>query len=433
MYRPPFHRRILPWIFTIIFFVAAPALVFYTAGYRWNPKKEKIERNGTLIIDSTPADARVYLNGRDTGETTPITMQNVTPGHYDIRVVHDGYSPWEKRLDVYPEHVTFANTIKLWKNGTFTPFTSQAVSALELSPNGSFIAGLSSSASSSELFVWEPNGTLRTHRSFTQPLSSQTLIEWSPDSRALIVEDPTATGDNAWMVAVRTEAKPTPLPNGDYRWDGTSVRGISEHSRISINESDGAFERVELPIGVHDTYGDVTLRTVTGSQTFVLFQSNAPSRGLVLPAGEWHIATLTSKMVILRDGNEWISLNPDEESPVVHRVRGDRLRPFVTRQKTTYLLVNGGELWSWDPSLDPELLLRQSQPIQEASWDETGRAVLFATGGALIALDLDTRDGRSQTALGTRETATDFVLIKKQLLVSGSQDGQPGAWSLDVE
>ena len=78
MYRPPFHRRILPWIFTIIFFVAAPALVFYTAGYRWNPKKEKIERNGTLIIDSTPADARVYLNGRDTGETTPISFTSTT-------------------------------------------------------------------------------------------------------------------------------------------------------------------------------------------------------------------------------------------------------------------------------------------------------------------------------------------------------------------
>lgn len=433
MYRPPFHRRILPWIFAIVFLVSAPALVFYTAGYRWNPKKEKIERNGTLIIDSTPSGARIFLNGRDSGETTPVTMQNVTPGHYDIKVERDGYFTWEKRLDVYPEHVTFANSIKLWKSSQPTPFTGQPVSVLEASPNGSFLAGLVANASSTDIFVWEPDGTLRSHRAIPETLSVSSELEWSPDSRALLVESPTSTGMDAWFITIRTEAKPTALPTGNYVWDGSAVRGISGQSRITINQSDGSFTRTELTTGIHDIYGDVTIRSATGTENLVLFQSNAPSRGLILPPGEWRVATLNNNMVILRDGNEWLSLDPDEETPVVHRVEGDRLRPYVTRQKTTYLLVHGGELWAWDPSSDPELLLRQSQPINEAQWDETGRAVLIASGQTVAVLDLDPRDGRLQTTLATVTNAEDIALIKKQLLLSGQKENQPGMWSLQVE
>lgn len=433
MYRPPFHRRILPWIFTIVFLVSAPALVFYTSGYRWNPKKEKIERNGTLIIDSTPDGARIWLNGRDSGETTPVTMQNVAPGHYDIKVELDGYSTWEKRLDVYPEYVTFANTIKLWKSSQPVPFTSQNISLLEASPNGSFLAGLVTATSSSDLFIWEPDGSLRTHRTFTEHLSPTSQLNWSPDSRAILVESPTTTGMDAWLVTIRTETKPTQLPTGNYVWDGSAVRGVSGRSRISINQSDGTFTRTELTAGVHDLYGDVTIRSATGTDNLVLFQSNAPSRGLILPPGEWRVAALSNKMVILRDGEDWLSLDPDEDSPVVHRVQGDRLRPYVTRQKTMFLLVHDGELWSWDPAMDPELLLRQSQPINEALWDETGRAVIFASGSTAYALDLDTRDGRLQTLLVEIEDIHDIALIKKQLLFSGETAGRSGIWSAEVE
>ena len=115
MYAPPFHRRILPWIFAIVFIASAPVLVFYTAGYRYNPLKEKIERNGTMIFDSKPSGATILLNGTATGKTTPVTVQDVVPGRYVIRYEKDGYWPWEKQLDVLPELVTFANDVRLWK------------------------------------------------------------------------------------------------------------------------------------------------------------------------------------------------------------------------------------------------------------------------------------------------------------------------------
>jgi len=115
MYSPPFHRRILPWVFASLFLATAPVLVFYTAGYRWNPKKEKVERNGTLIVDTKPTGASIFLNESNTDEQSPITIQNIRPGAYQIRLEKHGYHSWEKQLDLNASIVTFASNIHLWK------------------------------------------------------------------------------------------------------------------------------------------------------------------------------------------------------------------------------------------------------------------------------------------------------------------------------
>ncbi len=115
MYHPPFHRRILPWLYIAIFLGTAPLLIFYTAGYRYNPKKHQIERSGTLIIDTIPKGARVSLDGRDSQEVSPITFQNIPPGWHEDRHTKNGYFPWQSILDIRAEQVTFANNLWLWR------------------------------------------------------------------------------------------------------------------------------------------------------------------------------------------------------------------------------------------------------------------------------------------------------------------------------
>lgn len=39
--------------------------------------------NGKLVVKSTPPGARIYLNGEDTGKTTPDSLLNLKPGTYD--------------------------------------------------------------------------------------------------------------------------------------------------------------------------------------------------------------------------------------------------------------------------------------------------------------------------------------------------------------
>ena len=142
----PLHRRILPWIFIGIFLVVAPALVFYTAGYRWNPKKGKVELNGTIIFDSTPAGASIKIDGRPTDFVTPVTVQDMPPGIHQFSVEKSGYRSWQKSLEVRSEHVTFANTITLWKDTQPSLFTSGTTTSLSISPDLRYLVEFNSTS-----------------------------------------------------------------------------------------------------------------------------------------------------------------------------------------------------------------------------------------------------------------------------------------------
>ena len=54
---------------------------------------------GRLLIRSTPAGARVVLDGRDVGET-PVTVRDVARGAHTVRVARDGYVPGQRRVVV---------------------------------------------------------------------------------------------------------------------------------------------------------------------------------------------------------------------------------------------------------------------------------------------------------------------------------------------
>lgn len=103
--------------FIVLFLVAAPLVVLYTAGYRWNGKKMRPEKVGIIFLRSKPAGADIRLDGELRSETTPARLRDLLPDTYEVKVSKDGYSSWSKRLSVQSALTTFAEGIMLWKDG----------------------------------------------------------------------------------------------------------------------------------------------------------------------------------------------------------------------------------------------------------------------------------------------------------------------------
>jgi hypothetical protein len=56
---------------------------------------------GRLLVRSTPAGARVFVDGRDLGRT-PATIRDLARGSHRIRLVQEGYATEERRVLITP-------------------------------------------------------------------------------------------------------------------------------------------------------------------------------------------------------------------------------------------------------------------------------------------------------------------------------------------
>jgi hypothetical protein len=60
---------------------------------------------GSLVVNSRPPGARVFLNGRNVGQT-PLVLRNQPAGSRAVRVALDGYEPWSSAVRVVADTET---------------------------------------------------------------------------------------------------------------------------------------------------------------------------------------------------------------------------------------------------------------------------------------------------------------------------------------
>ncbi len=83
----------------------APSLAATAPGAERTPE-------GRLLVRSTPAGARVFVDGEEAGET-PATMRDIGLGAHTIRVMRDGYTAQERRVTLSADEPSLSLTFEL--------------------------------------------------------------------------------------------------------------------------------------------------------------------------------------------------------------------------------------------------------------------------------------------------------------------------------
>ena len=202
-----FLRRVrrFPSPLPVIFIIAGTiAVILYGRGYRVDLKSNQIKPTGLLSATSDPQGAQVYINGvLKTATNNPL---NIDPNWYDVRIVKEGYIPWEKRLRVQGEVVTRSDAFLFPTSPSLSPLTNSGIEQPTLSPDGTKIAytipmqkipntGLP--ANKAGLWIYElverPLGLNRDPRQLGISEASfnfsTSTITWSPDSTQLLVDN----------------------------------------------------------------------------------------------------------------------------------------------------------------------------------------------------------------------------------------------------
>ena len=179
----------------IVITIAAAVAIFFAKGYTISPTEKRIVGTGIVTITSEPDAASVFVDGHLTTATNA-TISSLSPKSYTIRVVKEGFIPWEKSVTVKEGLVTDLKITLFPAIPTIYPLTFTSVLSPVLSPDGSKLAYIVPSGKKAGVWVWtesrnQPIAFARSaepHQIATSAVAdfSKATLKWSADSKQVL-------------------------------------------------------------------------------------------------------------------------------------------------------------------------------------------------------------------------------------------------------
>ncbi len=198
------NKKTLVTIISLFLIIIAAAIaVVLTKGYTFSPTQVKVLGTGIISVTSVPDGASVYIDGHLT-TATDSTVSQLAPKVYDVKIVKDGYIPWEKKIDVNEGLVSEVKATLFPALPTFYPLTTNGAVNPSLSPDGqklAFAVPLSVDSGGVRqkggVWVWtmssQPIAFARSAEPHQVVVSDVNLdfskgnFRWSPDSKQMLI------------------------------------------------------------------------------------------------------------------------------------------------------------------------------------------------------------------------------------------------------
>lgn len=193
-----FNRKTIYTFVSAAFIIVGTAIAIqYAKGNLRVTDQGFVQGTGLLAANSFPTGAEIHIDGKlVSASDDTIYLQ---PGFYDVSIIKEGYTPWNKRVRIEKELVTQTNAQLFPIAPSLSTLTFTGVTNLQPSPDGEKIVYYSASASGQKkngLYVIGltsgPNLTLsRGPRQIAEDTPNFDLENaryiWSPDSSEIMV------------------------------------------------------------------------------------------------------------------------------------------------------------------------------------------------------------------------------------------------------
>lgn len=174
--------------------------IFWARGFKPDFRTGRIEHTGLIVANSTPTGAQVYIDNRLTSATNT-NIAFLEPKTYSVKIEKDGYTTWEKQVDVKADLATEINALLFPQAPQISPLTTTGASNPTLSPDGSKIV-YGVSGTNGGVYVLPVADGLLAFRQGTRLLAKNTAsfdfskahFVWGPDSKQLIARFTTTSG-----------------------------------------------------------------------------------------------------------------------------------------------------------------------------------------------------------------------------------------------
>ncbi len=396
------YRRLLFAFFILLFCLLVPLVLLYATGHTINWQRLSLEKTATLLIDSEPSEASIFINGKpatssllDIFTPQPLTTQarikDLAPGDYVVRLERYGSLSWEERIRLAPGEALNLGTIRLFAQSKPELIQEGGARQQIASPNGAYVALLY--AQSLEI-VDTGNGNID---SIPLPESiSKENLTWAPDESALLLGSHLITLHNK-TIRPLTDANQKAL-NGIHwnKLDPSLIYGFnantvfvqtvssSQKSNYSIKEITANEAIVDFQVYREQTY--LIVRKNDGSEKLLVGSLGRSFETIDLPNGQYRFILEESSQPLIYNGRSMFVVDkplPLFPKPRLVEVSGRFSVGRWSGQSIFY--ATPLELRRWDGEGNDTLLSRFGSPLT-ALWPlQDGKTIIISLADGIRA------------------------------------------------
>lgn len=404
-------RRLLLFVSYTAFVIIAPLIVLYAIGYRPQTSSPIPRPVGVILADAAPRRASIAVDGVEYG-TLPRSVSNIEPGMAHVRITKEGYTPWEKQLEVKPTQATDVRSIQLLPTNFQRETLAEHTRLFAVSPNNLLIAV---ATIQNTLSILDDTGTRILPDE--QLLERPTSIAWSPDGTYLLVSFPKNTSQlfqvsevaiikvSAKDIAGLTNILWSPLAaNTIYGLDKarsivsyTIPTATKEVLVKNVNTYDIANRTIYYQTFQNELVAqqlrsrDIRVLTPdTGKKIKKISAASSGTLALLFADGELSIQKMNGDTVKISPVAETALWSPD----------GQLLLVQTTPTELNIYNVENERLFAI-PQGELRLITRLSQPITYPQWFSDSLHIFYQTSNTIFFSEIDTRDHAIALPIGT--------------------------------
>ncbi len=448
-------RRFLYIFFIAIFIITTPLLCLYATGYKIG-SNFSIKKTGMLILDTEPKGAKIYINGKlknnflkkyftkkNSQVTTPAKIKNILPGNYDIKIEHDGYWSWEKKLKINSGQSTFAENIYLFKKNIPLSIINKEFNNIKISNNKKYIAAINEKEN---ILINLNKNNITNYITATSSdlISTSSDLIWSYNDKKIIINN-TIFNINDWQNPIMLNniiGKNTKT----IKWSDNSDDKILYKIKNSLhifNLSSGEDKILFSGKNFSDYIQKNNLLYIANqsnlnSNLIILnINDNKILKNIKLPNSSYSFINKNHKLINLYDNKYEILYLIDPFSNI------KPLRETISNVKQAYwindsylIYANNFEIWTIDiDNYNKNLLTRLSQKINKIIWHHSNNHIIYSTNKEINTIELDNREKHSITKLAEYNSIQNLSLSNEGdiLYFYSKIENQNGIYKLIIQ
>ena len=391
-------RLLLFLTFLLMFLIAAPLLVLYTAGYRFDLGSGHIVHTAVLNISSIPRNATVYIDGQAETDRTPAIIETVLPGEHEIQLQKKGYITWTQNLFFESREATFATDTILFLDENPEPIQELTPIQSAISPTGDLLVYLTQESSWLEL--WSTTGfedSTRLLMRLPHDASSEYSISFSLNGDYILLAREEGSFSELTIADTQNgDLVSLPIPLSDtlaYWWDTQRddllyVAFTDTSYQIDLTASTETLLMDDMERMTTFDDRDVLLTEHNSRAVLSFLEDDTASIITYLPLGTYFFVPAPAPLIGLFDAQHERLVLIDSENRDQPILLNEAAAQWQWNENDQQLLYSSGfDLRLYDRyQHESDTLTRLSDPIEYLTWYPQGSVVLYQAAGTTHAL-----------------------------------------------